>query len=246
VKTLSIKKFPEMGYAGTEAINTLCTNLTFTGAKYKKIMVSSVMSGEGKTFLSMQILRTLSELGKRVVLVDADLRRSTIDATYRIQYPDKEKLGISHYLAKKCELEDVIYNTDLRRAFYVPVGYAVNNSLALLNSPRFSMLLEQISPNVDYIIVDAPPVGMIVDGVEIAKSCDGALLAVNYNQVRRRDLLDARSQIEKTGCDVLGVAINNVPLKIYNSKNYQGRGYYKGYYSRYEKAEDGKQGLFHR
>ncbi len=235
-----------MGYAGTEAINTLCTNLTFTGAKYKKIMVSSVMSGEGKTFLSMQILRTLSELGKRVVLVDADLRRSTIDATYRIQYPDKEKLGISHYLAKKCELEDVIYNTDLRRAFYVPVGYAVNNSLALLNSPRFSMLLEQISPNVDYIIVDAPPVGMIVDGVEIAKSCDGALLAVNYNQVRRRDLLDARSQIEKTGCDVLGVAINNVPLKIYNSKNYQGRGYYKGYYSRYEKAEDGKQGLFHR
>jgi capsular exopolysaccharide synthesis family protein len=134
------------------------------------------------------------------------LRRSTIDATFRLQYQDKEKLGISHYLAKKCELEDVIYTTDLRRAFYVPVGYAVNNSLALLNSPRFSMLLDQISPNVDYIIVDAPPVGMIVDAVEIAKSCDGALLAASYNQVRRKDLLDARQQIEKTGCDVLGVA----------------------------------------
>ena len=72
MKTLSIKRFPELGYAGTEAINTLCTNLTFTGTKYKKIMVTSVMSAEGKTFLAMQILRTLSELGKRVVLVDAE------------------------------------------------------------------------------------------------------------------------------------------------------------------------------
>ena len=242
MKTLSIKRFPELGYAGTEAINTLCTNLTFTGTKYKKIMITSVMSSEGKTFLSMQVLRTLSELGKRVVLVDADLRRSTIDATFRLLYQDKEKLGISHYLAKKCELEDVIYTTDLRRAFYVPVGYAVNNSLALLNSPRFSMLLEQISPNVDYIIVDAPPVGMIVDALEIAKSCDGALIATSYNQVRRKDLLDARYQIEKTGCDVLGVAINNVPPKVYNSKNYQGRGYYKGYYSQYVKSEGNNKG----
>lgn len=242
MKTLSIKRFPELGYAGTEAINTLCTNLTFTGTKYKKIMVTSVMSAEGKTFLAMQILRTLSELGKRVVLVDADLRRSTIDATFRLVYQDKDKLGISHYLAKKCELEDVIYTTDMRRAFYVPVGYAVNNSLALLNSPRFSMLLDQISPNVDYIIVDAPPVGMIVDALEIAKSCDGALITTSYNQVRRRDLLDSRQQIEKTGCDVLGVAINNVPPKVYNSKNYQGRGYYKGYYSHYVKPEGGSKG----
>ena len=242
MKTLSIKRFPELGYAGTEAINTLCTNLTFTGTKYKKIMVTSVMSAEGKTFLAMQILRTLSELGKRVVLVDADLRRSTIDATFRLVYQDKDKLGISHYLAKKCELEDVIYTTDMRRAFYVPVGYAVNNSLALLNSPRFSMLLDQISPNVDYIIVDAPPVGMIVDALEIAKSCDGALITTSYNQVRRRDLLDARQQIEKTGCDVLGVAINNVPPKVYNSKNYQGRGYYTGYYSHYVKPEGGSKG----
>ena len=104
------------------------------------------------------------------------------------------------------------------------------------------MLMDQISPNVDYIIVDAPPVGMIVDALEIAKSCDGALLAASYNQVRRRDLLEARQQIEKTGCDVLGVAINNVPAKVYNSKNYQGRGYYKGYYSQYVKSEGGNKG----
>lgn len=226
MKSLTIKKFPDLDYAGTEAINTLCTNLTFTGAKYKRIMVTSVMNSEGKSFLSMQIMRTLSELGKLVTLVDSDLRRSMIDATFRIQYSDKEKFGLSHFLARKCELEDMIYATDLKRAYYIPIGYAVNNSLALLNSPRFQMLLEQISPSVDYIIIDAPPIGAIVDALEIAKSCDGAVLIASYNQVRRRDLLDARQQIEKTGCDVLGVVINNVPLKVYSNKNYKGRGYY--------------------
>lgn len=231
MKSLAIKKFPELDYAGTEAINTLCTNLTFTGAKFKRIMMTSVMSTEGKTFLSMQIMRTLSELGKRVALVDADLRRSTIDATYRLQYADKEKYGLSHYLARKCELDDTIYMTDLKRAYYVPIGYAVNNSLTLLNSPRFPMLLDQISPNVDYIIIDAPPIGAIVDALEIAKSCDGAILTTGYNQVRRRDLLEARLQIEKAGCEVLGIVINNVPLKVYNNKNYKGHGY-KGYYSK--------------
>lgn len=237
MKSLAIKKFPELDYAGTEAINTLCTNLTFTGAKFKRIMITSVLSAEGKTFLSMQIMRTLSELGKRVTLLDADLRRSMIDATFRVQYSEKEKLGLSHFLARKCELEDTIYSTDLKRAFYVPIGYAVNNSLTLLNSPRFPMLLEQISPNVDYIIIDAPPIGAIVDALEIAKSCDGAVLVASYNQVRRKDLLDARQQIEKAGCEVLGVVINNVPLKVYNNKNYKGRGYYKGYYSKYAKVE---------
>lgn len=231
MKTVSIKKLPELEYAGREAINTLCTNLTFIGSKYKRIMITSIASSEGKTFLSMQMLRTLSEFGKRVVLVDADLRRSTLDASYHIQYPNKEKLGVTHYLAKKCEMEDVIYSTDLRRAFYVPVGYAVTNSLALLNSPRFLSLIEQIEPNVDYVLVDAPPVGLIVDGLEIAKSCDGAMLVVGYNRVRRRDLLDARNQIERAGCDVIGTVINSVPINALGSKNYHGKGYY---YSNYQ------------
>ncbi len=235
MKTITFKKLPELDYAGREAVNTLCTNLTFTGGKYKKIMVTSVSSAEGKTFLSMQMLRTLSELGKRVVLVDADLRRSTIDATYRTQYADKEKLGITHYLARKCEVEDIFYSTDLRRAYYVPIGFAVSNSLTLLNSPRFASLLDQISQNVDYILLDVPPVGMIVDGLEIARSCDGALLVLGYNKVRRREIVDVRSQIERAGCDVIGTVINSVPMNIYSNKNYLGRLHYSGYQPEYTK-----------
>jgi capsular exopolysaccharide synthesis family protein len=181
------------------------------------------MGAEGKTFLSMQTMRTLSDLGKRVVLIDADLRRSTIAAAYRLQYVEKERYGITHFLAGKCEMEDIIYATDLKGAFFVPVGHAADNSLALLNSRRFQQLLDHIGPNVDYVIVDAPPIGMIVDALEIAKSCDGAVLVVGYNQVRRRELLNARQQIEKAGCDVLGTVLNNVPVKVYD-KDYQDTG----------------------
>ena len=120
-----------------------------------------------------------------------------IDARYRVQYPEGAFFGITHFLAGKCEIEDVFYATEYKRAFFVPVGYAVSNSLALLNSVRFGNLLEQLAPQVDYILIDAPPVGLIVDALEIAKSCDGALLAVGYNAVRRRELVDARLQIER-------------------------------------------------
>lgn len=238
MKAITFGKFPDLEYAGKEAINTLCTNLTFTGSKYKKIIISSVVSAEGKSFLSMQIMRTLAGLGKKVALVDADLRRSTLDATYRIQYPTQDRFGITHFLARKCEMNEVIYSTDIRRAFYVPVGYAVSNSLALLNAPRFSNLLDEIASNTDYVLIDAPPVGMIVDGLEIAKSCDGAILVVGYNSVRRRDLLEVSKQIERTGCDIIGTVINNVPINVYKSKNYYGKTYYYGYKAEYVKSSD--------
>ncbi|MCE5343002.1 MAG: CpsD/CapB family tyrosine-protein kinase [Eubacteriales bacterium] len=229
MKTLAFTNFPVLDYAATEAINTLCTNLTFTGSDYKRIMITSVSSSEGKSFLSLEIMRTLASLGKYVALVDADLRRSMIDVRYRVRYGEGEKLGITHYLAGKCQIDDVFYATDIMRAFFVPVGYAVSNSLALLSSPRFQSLMDQLAQQVDYVLVDAPPIGMIVDASEIAKSCDGALLAVGYNMVRRRELVDARQQIERSGCTVLGTVLNNIPLNAYHNKKYLGRYYYSNY-----------------
>lgn len=241
MKELSFARFPTLDYACTEAINTLCTNLTFTGSKYKRIMITSVNESEGKSFLAMQIMRTLAELGKYVVLVDADLRRSMIESRFRVRYTDSEKLGITHFLAGKCGQEDVLYTTNIKKAYHVPVGYAVSNSLALLNSPRFQILMDQLAPQADYLIVDAPPVGMIVDALEIAKSCDGAMLVVSYNGVRRRDLLEARQQIERSGCAVLGTVLNKVPFTEYNGRKYLGRSHYASYAKEYPKSGAGSE-----
>ena len=223
---LTIKNFPPLSFACSEAVNTLCTNLSFTGENVKKIMLTSCHSVEGKSFLAMNIMRTFAKLGRSVVLVDADLRRSMIESHYSLQFDRDHAPGLAHYLAGMVREEEVIYETNLSGAYMVPVGREVSNSLSLLVSPRFNELLKSLSKSADYVIVDAPPVGTIIDAAEISKSCDGSLIVVGYDAVRRQELVTVKEQLEQTGCPILGTVLNMVKFDDYLSKKY----YYKSYY----------------
>lgn len=234
MKSLSIDRFPPLSYACSEAVNTLCTNISFSGENVKKIMITSCHASEGKSFLSMNIMRTMAKFGKTVALVDADLRRSMISSKYSIQFADKEhRWGLAHLLAGMAPMDDVIYSTDIDGAYMVPIGREVSNPLPLLNSPRFGELLDRLAQGVDYVFVDAPPVGTVIDGAEIAKSCDGTLLVVSYNTVRRQELIDVKEQLEQTECPILGTVLNMVEFDSYLSRKY----YYKSYYSNYDRYE---------
>lgn len=234
MKSLSIGRFPPLSYACGEAVNTLCTNISFSGENVKKIMITSCHASEGKSFLSMNIMRTMAKFGKTVAMVDADLRRSMISSKYSIQFADREhRWGLAHLLAGMATMDDVIYSTDIDGAYMVPVGREVSNPLPLLNSPRFGELLDRLAQGVDYVFVDAPPVGTVIDGAEIAKSCDGTLLVVNYNAVRRQELIDVKEQLEQTECPILGTVLNMVEFDSYLSRKY----YYKSYYSNYDRYE---------
>ncbi len=224
-----ITRFELLDYAGSEAINTLCTNLSFTGRDKKIIMVTSCQASEGKTFLTLNIMRTLAQLGKRVVLVDADLRRSVMNSRFGIRIP-YGSYGLAHYLAGMCDSTDIVYDTNILGAYLIPVGRTVTNSLALLNTPLLGEMLAAMAVDVDYVLVDAPPVGAIIDPAEIAKSCDGALIVVSHNAVSRKELLEAKQQIEMTGCEVLGAVLNNVDLDTLGSKKYY---YYKKQYKKH-------------
>ncbi len=237
MKQLEITTFPKLEYGCEEEMNTLCTNLSFFGNTTKKIMVTSCEASEGKSFLAMNMMRTLSKLGKRVALVDADLRRSMMEARYGLRYPDRDAFGLTHYLAGLCELNDVVYTTNIAGVLVVPAGHEVSNSLPLLNTPRFSHLLDKLTQWVDFVLVDAPPVGIIIDAAEIAKSCDGTLFAVQYNRISRRQLLAAKQQIARSGCMVLGAVLNNVTLDSFSSKNYYNKSYYNHYHHQYAKEE---------
>ena len=83
------------------------------------------------------------------------------------------------------------------------------------------------------MLVDAPPVGMIIDAAEIAKSCDGVVFVINYNSVSRREMLEAKKQIERTGCQILGAVLNNVSFDTIASKKY----YYKSYYNAHYESD---------
>lgn len=232
---LTINKFPALSYAGSEAVNTLCTNLSFAGENVRKVMVTSCHASEGKSFVTMNIMRTMARLGKKVVLVDADLRRSVLGQKYGMQFTGSGRpLGLSHLLAGKANIEDVLYETNIPGAYFVPIGREISNSLALLVSPRFGRLLDRLTQIADYVLVDAPPVGEVIDAAEIAKSCDGTLVVVNYNAVRRRDLIEVREQLEQTGRPILGTVLNRVELDSYVNRKY----YYKSYYNSYYTHDD--------
>ena len=239
MKTLQISKFPELSYAGTEAINTLCTNLTFSGDSIKRIMITSCHASEGKTMISMNILRTMAKLGKKVVLVDADLRRSVIGQKYGLRYPDANPAGITHLLAGMAEEADAVYSTDIQNAFIVPVVKTVSQSLSLLNSDRMKELLDSLAEYFDYVIVDAPPIGALIDAAQIARNCDGTLLVVNYNSVRKKELQDACHQLNQSGCPILGTVINQASLDSYLSRKYYYKSYYYSHYDRYYTSSDG-------
>lgn len=240
MKTIDITRFKPLSYACTEAMNTLCTNLTFAGADKKIVMVTSSQAHEGKSFVTMNLMRTLAGLGHKVILVDADLRRSQIMSKYGLKVSGGESVGLTHYLAGMCGMEDVIYSTSLNNASIVPLGREVSNSLALLSTGRLGRLLDYLRERYDYVLVDAPPVGIIIDAAEIAKHCDGTIIAVKYNAVSRRELLEVKKQLDRSGCPILGAALNSVAFDTLSSKHYYNKSYYASYESDYIKSDSKK------
>lgn len=240
---LTITNFPAASYAVQEALNTLCTNLSFSGSKVKKIVVTSSHAAEGKSFLTMSIMRTMAKFGKRVALVDADLRRSYMSARFGLQLDDPEQdAGLAHYLAGMTDMDSIICSTNIENAWMVPVGRAVSNPMPLLNTELFRQLLDYLAENVDYVFVDTPPVGVVIDAAEIAKSCDGILIAVDYDTVSGRELSEVTRQLEQTGCPLLGVVLNRVEMDNYMSKKYYYRSRYSHYSDYYGEDQHGKKG----
>lgn len=244
MKKIVIGNLPEWDYARSEAINMFCTNLSFSGNGIKKILITSSHAGEGKSTIAIDATRKIAELCHSVVLVDADMRKSVIAAEYDIQYPDDSQKGLAHYLAGRAEIEDVLYETNIPGAYMVPVGRTVSNPLQLLNTDRFWKLMDYLAKAADYVLVDTPPLGMVIDAAEIAKSCDGSVIVVDYNAVHRRELQDVKAQLEQTGCPILGAVLNRVKYNDYMSKRYYYRShYYNGYHKYYKYESDTKTGL---
>ena len=239
---MNITRFPALDYACNEAMNTLCTNLFYCGEDIRSVLFTSRYEQEGKSSITINVMRTLASFGKRVVLVDADLRCSTLARRYRFSYEKRDAMGLAQYLAGMCPLEDVVYQTNLPNAYILPAGREVLSSLQLLASPRYGEMMRVLQEEFDVVLVDSPPAGVIVDAVEIAKYCDGAIIVVAYNTGRKQDVAEVASSIAKTGCQVLGAVMNGVEMGSFRNRKYYYRyGRYSSYY-RYGKSQSSENG----
>lgn len=237
MKNVSIKHLRRLDFAGAEALNTICTNLTFAGRDLRKILVTSNSPSDGKSWMSMHIAINLAQRGRRVLLIDADLRRSLMVQRYHMQF-DGKITGLAHYLTGQCELDDCVYETNLYGMCLLPAGRDVSNPVSLFDTPYFTAMLDELAKHFDVVLLDAPPIGAVIDAAEIAADCDGAVLVVEYRKTRLRDIADCRRQIEQSGTPVLGCIINKVSFDGISEKRYYNRSYYARYQKGYERREE--------
>lgn len=216
-------------YSINEAYKTLRTNLEFCGDDIKVIMFTSCTPNEGKSTVSMELCKTLADGGKKVLFVDADLRKSVLVARYSI---GKVK-GLSHYLTGQAKMEEIIYETDITGLHVVFAGPVTPNPTELLGNRYFEKLIAGAKNDYDYIIVDAPPLGSVIDAAIIAKQCDGTMFLISNDTISYRFAQNVKKQIEKTGCKILGVVLNKVDIESSGYYNGYYNGYYKKYYGKY-------------
>ena len=221
---MEFQHFYKLDYPTQEAFNTLCTNLSFTGGDIKRIMVTSCHPHEGKSFVTINLMRSLVNTGMRVLLVDADIRASALQSTYgiTIKTPDGTRYnGLSYYLSGRCDMSGIVGETNINEAYLILSGKNVVNSFPLYSTSRFKTLLDKLTPEFDVVLIDTPPIGAIIDAAKIAPLCDGALFVVQSGETTDEELKEGIEQIEKTNCPILGYVMNK-----YDESGYGGKYYY--------------------
>lgn len=213
-----------------ESLRALKTNIRFCGDDVKKILLTSAVPNEGKSTVALDLARSMTESGKRVLLIDTDMRKSVFVGRLRASSATGEEIcGLSHYLSGQKKLEDVLYGTEIPRLFMIFAGPAVPNPTEILEKKYFEELLRFGEEHFNYIILDCAPIGAAIDAAVVAKHCDGAILVIAQGMASGRMIKSVKKQLEASGVRILGAVLNKVKMK---KAGYDG-GYYGGYYGSY-------------
>ena len=215
-----------------EALKTLRTNIQFYGRDIHVIGITSTTENEGKSFVSLNVAHSFAELGKRVLLVDADMRLSVMANHSNI---GRDVDGLSEVLAGVKSVNDCLNATQYENLHVMFAGHYPPNPSELLGSKYFAEMLHVARKMYDYIIVDTPPLGVVVDAALAATACDGMAIVVGDEKISYRRVREVVDQLKKSQCRILGVIRNNVDVE---KKRYSHK-----YYGSYTK-DLGKKGIF--
>lgn len=224
----------KLDYSGEEAYRSLRTNLKFCGGDKKVIAVTSCTPNEGKSNVTLHLGMSLAESGKRVLLIDGDLRKSVLMG--RVQINGKVQ-GLSHYLSKQTQLTGIICMTDAPNFHMIFAGPVPPNPTELLGGSTFQAMIVAARKVYDYILIDTPPLGSVIDSAVIAEECDGVIMVIEAGVISYRFAREVQQQLEKTSAPILGVVLNKVD---YSKQRYYGK-YYGRYYGRYEQYGQSEQ-----
>ena len=212
----------------SEAYRAFRTSLLLASANSPKVIViTSTFAKEGKTTTSINLATVLAQMGKPVLLIDADLRRPRLQKVFK----GKMNLGLVNYLAANIPLEDVIQETTVPNLSVVLSGPNPPNPSELLASDRMKTLIHEVRTKFAYVIFDSPPVLAVTDAVVLAASADGVVLCVHGGQTPRELVMRSAERLRQSNIPVLGAILNNLDLQQY------GYTFKKSYYDYYDSEE---------
>lgn len=227
-----LKRNMKDDYNYGEAIKTLRTNLLFCGSKIKTILFTSALPDEGKSDISFAAAHSLTQIGKKVLLIDADIRKSVLTTRYQLQ---EEVSGLTQYLTSQKYLEEIIYRTNVNHLDIVFAGPYSPNPAELLEEELFGKLLAYARSEYDVVIIDTPPAANLIDAAIVARECDGAVLVIESGAISYHLEQRVKTQLERSGCRILGAVLNKVDIHT------------NAYYGKYRKyAKYGRYGTYGR
>ena len=230
-----------LSFAASEAYKLLRTNLLFSLPEKgcHIIGVTSSVRGEGKSTTSVNLSYTIAQSGKRVLLIDADMRMPSV----AIKLDLKGAPGLSNLIAGlRSERSCLRQSNQMENWYILPAGDIPPNPSELLGSERMHTLLQHYEEIFDVIIIDLPPVNIVADALVISKWADGLICVVRQNYTDRRALSDCMYQIQKLGSHFLGFVMTDVAVGETGYKSYgkYGKKYGYGYGYGYESADSGR------
>lgn len=212
----------------SEIFRTLRTNIQFMNSnkKLKTLLVTSTYPGEGKSWVASNLAVAFAQAGKRVILIDADMRKGRIYNIFGVL----PRPGLSNYLSGVNEnsqeannLVNYLRETEVPNLYVMPAGNIPPNPSELLITPQMVNLLEELKQECDLIIIDGTPSKLVTDAVILSRIVDSTIVITAHNQTKKDDLQKVIRDIKNVGGNIAGVVYNKMPV---SSKKYNETYYY--------------------
>ena len=236
MQKINVAPLHKLDYKTMEEIKKLRTNISFLEPSVKVINITSAVGKEGKSLISFWLAHSIAASGKKVILMDANLRKKDMHNMFEIfsEHEDNsnniekvtnkksKKLTVEAppmnnfligrtlkmYLSGKVHKEEIVFNSNIDNMHFILSGHEPEKPSELLSGDAFGHLVSYLRENFDYILIDTPAVGEVTDGVITAKHCDGSIMVIEPGVVPYELAQKAKEQLENSGTKVLGVVLN--------------------------------------
>lgn len=221
VQGSSLITYTDPKSVNAEQFRTLRTNIEFAqlDKQLKSLLVSSSIPTEGKSTISSNLAFVMAQTEKRVLLVDADLRKPTVHRTFKLN----NEQGLTTLLSNSdMKFNQVVQHSRELNLYFLPSGPIPPNPSEVLGSARMSALMQELGKYFDLVIYDAPPITAVADPQILATKVDGVLLVTRYGLTKKEEIKQARLALENVNANILGYVMNGQPVSDSN-------GYYAYY-----------------